>query len=229
MSEQFFTSNGSIFKFPLFDPLVAEHFRKRSSYVDTLLDQIDTGMYADLFGFKKNLVFLDIGANIGLVSAYAAPACKRIVAVEPSPRVFPVLLSMTSSLKNIEAINFALSPTDLECEFFMNDINSTASSTVNTYGKRVMVQGLTLFRILQIYQLEHVDVCKIDAEGAEGESLSNYEIGICAPIIKTYWIEMHNCPKTTWEHKLGTIAGNLARYGYHEMKINGMALTATRA
>src|SRR5207253_3031198 len=71
--------------------IIEEHYAKSSSYVDTLQEQIDNGMYAHLFESKKDLVFLDIGANIGLVSIYAVPFCKRIVAIEPSPEVFKVL------------------------------------------------------------------------------------------------------------------------------------------
>jgi hypothetical protein len=73
-----------------------------------------------------------------------------------------------------------------------------------------------------------VDVCKIDAEGAEGEALNLSQLESASSVIKTYYIETHNCPKTTWEHKLGTLVGNLARCGYSEMKISGMAITATR-
>lgn len=205
--------------------IVDDHYAKPSSYVDTLKEQIDNGMYAHLFEGKKDLVFLDIGANIGLVSAYAYPFCKRIVALEPSPNVYPVLRQMCP---NIETYCVALAPSDGDCEFFVNDVNSTASSTVNTYGTLTKVQGLRLSTILTKYKLDHIDVCKCDAEGAEGESLDYYQIDNAKDIIKTYFIETHNCPKTSWEHKLGTIVGNLARCGYHEMRIDGMAVTATR-
>jgi hypothetical protein len=76
--------------------------------------------------------------------------------------------------------------------------------------------------------LDHVDVCKCDSEGAEGEALSFDQLHQAKDIIKTWFIEVHNCPKTGWEHKLGTIVGNLARCGYTEMKIDGMSITATR-
>lgn len=43
-------------------------------YIETLIDQINNGLYAPLFEGKRDLTFLDIGANLGLVSIYAAPA-----------------------------------------------------------------------------------------------------------------------------------------------------------
>ncbi len=208
--------------------IIEEHYAKPSSYVDTLQEQINNGMYAHLFEGKKDLVFLDIGANIGLVSIYAVPFCKRIVALEPSPDVFPVLQHMTKRYDIIEPYPRALATTDGLCTFFVNDINSTASSSVNTYGHKIEVIGRTLKSILVEYRLDHVDVCKIDAEGAEGESLDFYQLSYAKDIIKTLYIETHNCPLTSWEHKLGTIVGNLARLGYHDMQISGMAITVTR-
>lgn len=102
-------------------------------------------------------------------------------------------------------------------DFYQNDINTTASSTVNTYGTKTTVQGMTLTSILSIHQLESVDVCKIDAEGAEGESLTFEQLEPAASIIKSYYIETHNCPKDTWQEKMGRIVRDLARLGYRRM------------
>jgi FkbM family methyltransferase len=198
------------------------------AYIDNIKSQVASGMYDKLFADRHDLVFLDIGANVGIVSLYAVPYCKRIVAVEPSPSTFEVLQFNTKDYPVIECYQHALATRNDDVEFFVNDINFTASSTVNTYGKRIIVSGMTLVNLLDQGQLMHVDVCKIDAEGAEGESLDYYQIDYAKDIIKTYFIETHNCPKTTWEHKLGTIVGNLARCGYSNMQIDGMAITATR-
>ncbi len=197
-------------------------------YIATLKEQINGGMYDHLFAGKKDLVFLDIGANIGLVSVYAVPYCKRIVAVEPSHDTFRQLQENTRLYPMIECAEAALSPVNSIIEFFVNDLNFTASSTVNTYGSRTMVAGTTLDAILREHGLTHIDVCKIDAEGAEGESLNLSQLEAASSIISTYYIETHNCPKTTWEHKLGTLVGNLARCGYTKQIIDGMAVTATK-
>src|SRR5438552_3109233 len=102
--------------------IIEEHYAKPSSYVDTLQEQIDNGMYAHLFEGKKDLVFLDIGANIGLVSIYAAPYCKRIIAVEPAEDVVPVLRELTWPFPNIEMHICALAPFDGGGTFFVNDL-----------------------------------------------------------------------------------------------------------
>lgn len=221
--------DGSKFQIPMFDPVVAEHFEKQSSLTGTLIDQIEKEkMYAEFFENKKNLTFLDIGTNIGLVSIYASPACSRIVAVEPAPDTFKVLQAMTGQLSNIERARYALTPKDGPHEFFLNDVNTTASSTVNTYGQKTLVEGLTLSSILRIFQLEHVDVCKIDAEGGEGESLTKEELKNAEPIIDNYYIELHNCPKSTWGEKLGRLVNYFSDLKYGTLRINGMALIVTR-
>ncbi len=197
-------------------------------YIYTMKDQIASGIYDHLFVGKKDLVFLDIGANIGLVSVYAVPYCKRIVAVEPSPETFQKLTENTKHYSVIERERVALSGNIGRTEFYVNDQNFTASSTVNTYGDRIEVEGTTLSKLLHDCELEHVDVCKIDAEGAEGDALNMTQLNEVKDKIHTYFIEFHNCPKSSWEHKLGTTVGNLGRLGYHKMTIDGMALTATR-
>lgn len=197
-------------------------------YINTIKDQINGGMYAPLFEGKRDLVFLDIGANIGLVSIYAVPFCKRIVAVEPCPWTFLKLHENTRNYGIIECVEAALSPKDDVVPFFVNDINFTASSTVNTYGQEIAVNGVKLDSLLEMCHLDHVDVCKCDAEGAEGEALDHYQINNAKDIIDQYWIECHNCPKTGWEHKLGTLVGNFARCGYQHMEVNGMALRVWR-
>lgn len=228
-------ASGRVAKLPLFDPVVAHHFASSHSYVDTLLHQINVEkIYERVFSPGPGLyvggqpVLLDIGANIGLVSIYGADTFDRIIALEPAPATFAVLKSMALGFPNIEPVCAALAPTDGPCEFFLNDINSTASSTVNTYGTRLQVQGLTLTSILSIHQLESVDVCKIDAEGAEGESLSFAQLEAAAPIVKSWYVESHNTPTTTWEITLGNMVRDLSRLGYHKQTITGMALWATK-
>jgi FkbM family methyltransferase len=197
-------------------------------YIDTLKDQIKSGIYDHLFEGKSDLVFLDIGANIGLVSIYAVPYCKRIVAVEPCRETYDRLKENTRIYPMIETVQAALTPKDGPHEFFVNDLNFTASSTVNTYGQRIEVQGKTLKTIILENNLTHIDVAKLDCEGAEGEALNLGEMDCASRIIDKWYIEFHNCPKTTWEHKLGTAVGNFARIGYSKMTIDGMSLTASK-
>lgn len=210
----------------MFDPLVAAHFNNPASLTDTLIHQITVDkIYDKLFLGKKDLVFLDIGANIGLVSLYAYDSCSRIVCVEPDPQTFQVLRATTVGYPKIECVNAALTPQDGKHEFFCNWENTTASSTVNTFGRRCEVDGLSLGSVLRVHQLEHIDVVKLDCEGAEGESLTFEELRDAKPIIKSYMAELHNCPRSTWQQKLGCLVSRLSDLGY-TMDVSGMTIYA---
>lgn len=201
-------------------------------YVDTVIDQVNAGIYAPFFEGKHDLTFLDIGANLGFVSIYAAAACKRIEAVEPAPNVWPILNELTRPFNNITCWNVALEDYDGEKQMFINDINFTASSTVNTYGKPCVVPCKKLGTLLKEMQLTHVDVCKVDCEGCEGTALDYYALKYASDIIESFYIECHNCPITTWEYKMGMLVADLSRCGYKEItldnKDNRMAIVATR-
>ncbi len=203
-------------------------FNNPVNHTDYLLNEITNGLYDPLFAGKENLVFLDIGANIGLVSLEATKHCKMIVAVEPAPETFDMLCKMTHKHPEIATFNAALAPENGWVTFYVNDINSTASSTVNTHGTKISVPGFTLNEILKSNFLDHVDICKIDAEGAEGESLTLEQLKLASGIIDSYFIEMHNCPDTTWEHKLATIAGRLSECGYNNMQLTGTSIWAKK-
>ena len=229
MKDHFLRCDGSRFDIPLSDPVVAAHFNNPATLTDHLIDQMgDDSIYAKMFKGKKDLVFLDIGANIGLISLYAAPACKRIVALEPAPDTYRMLRAMTLVDLNIEAHDIALAPRDEKIVFHLNDINPTASSSVNTYGTQIHVNGYKLSSIIGMYGLDHIDVVKCDAEGSEGESLSMIEIMNVALIIDTFYIEFHNCPKSSWEIKMGNTMKNLQLNGYHKFTVDGMTLYATK-
>lgn len=240
MKDSFYRCDGSIFKVPLFDHVVATHFSNQATLTDHLIDQMGmSSIYAKIFGGsvedykfggepKRNLVFLDIGANIGLISLYAAPACKRIVALEPAPDTYKILCAMTVGEPNIETYEIALAPTNDKVEFFLNDLNPTASSTVNTYGTRTFVAGMKLDSMLRVFQLEHIDIVKCDAEGSEGESLSLDQLEIAKDIVDSWYIETHNCPKSSWNDKLGEISKRLLACGYYHITVDGMTLYATK-
>lgn len=223
----FIKANNLELKLPTFDPVVAEYIAKPSSNVPTLLAEInDHEIYATLFNGKKDLTFLDIGANIGLVSIFASAFCRRIVAVEPDPRTFQVLKAVTNGFPVIECFNAALAPKDGACQFFQNDENTTASSSVNTFGTKIEVPGLTLSSILRINQLERVDVCKIDAEGSEELSLNAFELLTAAPIIDCFYIETHNTPSGRWSEIQARLCQTLKYLNYKKQHVHGMRVMA---
>jgi len=212
---------------PMQDPIVAAYVNEPAAIVPALIHQInERQMYDFAFAFRKNMVFLDLGANMGLVSLYASDVSQRIVAVEPAP-VFSVLEKIASYHPVIEPVRVAITKDNGPVDFHVNDVNLTASSVVNTYGETISVQGWTLYSLIREKHLGHVDLCKCDIEGSECEALNLREVTLAKDVIKAYYVEVHNCPSTTWEFKLKELVTTFIRVGYRHMRIIGDALYAS--
>ena len=123
-------------------------------------------------------VILDIGANIGLFTLYAARCAPkaRIVALEPFPATFGRLLTTVRDHhleSRVTCLNYAATGTaGLRT---MRDVptpsqrRSLASPADGSSG--IQVQGKTLEQILEENKLLHVDLLKMDIEGSEYEVL----------------------------------------------------------
>lgn len=221
------TATGRTLALPMTDPVVAQHFSNPNTLTDRLLDQINREKIYD-FAFKvaHDWVMLDIGANVGLVSVYASDVCKRIVALEPTPTQFNVLTRMCWSLKQVEPLELALAGHNGMTEFFLNDVNTTASSASNKYGKSMMVKCTTLASLLTAKKLDYVDFAKVDIEGSETECLTPEQVKECRGRIRSYFVEVHNCPNSTWEWKLGQLVQVFSQTGYTWMRIRGDSIYA---
>lgn len=213
---------------PLSDPVFYAHYNNPAALVPRLIQQINEERIYD-FAFKSanGWTMLDIGANIGLVSVYAAAACSRIIALEPSPQ-FEVLERVTRRFQNIQPDKRALGPRPGTTLFMLNDVNPTASSSAQTYGKPMMVNCINLFSLIQEYRLDRVDFCKVDIEGSETDCLTPYEVERCAGVVKVYFVEVHNCPNSMWEWKMGKLAETFAHAGYRKMRISGDSICASQ-
>lgn len=217
---------GNYMPLPMHDPMVIAHVSNPKALVSRLIEQINTERLYD-FAFKtaKDWTMLDIGANIGLVSLYASPACRRIVSLEPSPQ-FNVLKSLCRDFPNIEPIQMALGPRIGTTMFMLNDENPTASSSVQTYGTPITVECTNLASLIRTHRLGRVDFCKVDIEGSETDCLTPHEVGSLTGVIQSYFVEVHNCPNSSWESKLGKLAETFAHAGYRRMRIRGDSIYA---
>ncbi|SMO59621.1 FkbM family methyltransferase [Fodinibius sediminis] len=120
---------------------------------------------------KDNGVIIDIGANVGAFAIYASQWNKNAVihCFEPNPQVTPLLELNTQDLHNVTRNYIALGDSDGTIALSQHPINTGQSSTshpikggskvdvsVRHSGAAVLEKGVT-----------HIDVLKIDTEGAE--------------------------------------------------------------
>jgi FkbM family methyltransferase len=121
-------------------------------------------------------VIVDAGANIGLASVFYAnkyPAAK-IIAVEPEPLNFEVLLKNTNYYSNIIPVHAALWSENEDLSIFDSGSGETAFQ-IRTWdkttqrGSRRRVSGLTLTKLMKEFDLDYIDLLKVDIEGSEKE------------------------------------------------------------
>ena len=147
----------------------------KNSYLPEILKEMYRDKVYDFyFQGKKDLTVLDIGANIGVFSFYAAEFCKKIYAIEPSEEHFQSLVTMVefNRMENIEPIKAAIA-NKTEKRTFYHNTNTTMYSlnkAVNTLPDDAeRVQCVSLDDLFKNNKIKHVDFMKIDVEGAESE------------------------------------------------------------
>ncbi len=132
---------------------------------------------------KKNLknghVFIDVGANIGLVSLLAGKLVGengKVFSFEPQPEVYNDLQEniKINSLNNILPFNIGLGNENKQMTLFSNlSVNRGASSLIQPSDPsgefKVVINRLDDF--LEKHQIKRVDFVKIDVEGFELEVL----------------------------------------------------------
>jgi FkbM family methyltransferase len=129
-------------------------------------------------------VVLDIGANHGFFTCYAASKGATVYAFEPVPRSYKRLVA------NVERNGFANRVTVVQCavsdsngraELLVSDSKGGGDSTMDPVfakrsgvpvAERITVECKTLASILEEYAIPSIRMCKIDIEGAELALLS---------------------------------------------------------
>jgi FkbM family methyltransferase len=116
-------------------------------------------------------VFLDIGANVGKVSEAVLPNASKIVAVEPDPKTFAILVANLG--QKIQCVEALVGPDGAERTFLFNTISSGSSTSVapgeDPPEHAELVRSTMRSRSLDSLTREYgrPDLIKIDVEGGE--------------------------------------------------------------
>ncbi|PDW00164.1 hypothetical protein A9Q02_21980 [Candidatus Chloroploca asiatica] len=142
-------------------------------------DEIFVRRVYDLQSVRPLQVIVDAGANIGLAARYFAEHHPhvRILAIEPAAANFGQLYKNVSACSQITPIQAALWHIDSELDL-TNPVGRHGAFRVwNTASHSVPVQErvptMTIPNLLANYNLERIDLLKIDIEGAEVELFAN--------------------------------------------------------
>uniref|UniRef100_A0A6M3J2X3 Putative methyltransferase n=1 Tax=viral metagenome TaxID=1070528 RepID=A0A6M3J2X3_9ZZZZ len=175
------------------------------------------GVYIDILNQRKDMVIVDVGANIGITADHFRKVARVVYAIEPSPEHFAALKKNKEFNKwdNVEILNIALADKNGEMEFSQNDKNRTMNSLtvgenlgndswkiktekglvgqINAKGYqdfiKVKTQSMDTF-----FEENKIDVCdfmKFDTEGAEDLILRSEGFKKVANRIKAIEVEFH--------------------------------------
>ncbi|MBD1163512.1 FkbM family methyltransferase [Pelagibacterales bacterium SAG-MED11] len=183
--------------------------------VRTLLSkEPDTIQWIDNFDKNKEIIFWDIGANIGLFSIYSAQKHKgkiKVIAFEPSSSNLRVLtrnISMNNFSNKIFVNQIAL--TNKKNVFLdMNEPDFIEGSSLNTFGEKFNFEGenflakqkykifgTTIDTMIDESYLDIPDYIKIDVDGLEHLILEGGDKVFKNKKIKSVLIEVNENFKT---------------------------------
>ncbi len=132
---------------------------------------------------KENPVILDIGANVGLFTKAfmkAPNTPKKIIAIEPSFYVFSILLNITATMPLVRCRKVALSHknaiVDLKTPLKKSGSLRVGLSHIGKADNQQVfvetVEAKRLDDVLTDEKVEHVDIIKLDVEGAEEQVIA---------------------------------------------------------
>ena len=159
-----------------------------SNYNEFFVDKI----YSHLDVQSLDVVF-DIGANVGLWTEWILRQnASRVYCFEPNRVALEVLRRLHGGKENVEIIDKAVDSEVRTIEFFYSDSNSLISATEKhgELNKSYEVSTITIADAIQKYGVKHIDLIKMDIEGAEFKIFESLDDSIYE-ITDAFLIEFH--------------------------------------
>lgn len=153
------------------------------------------GVYVDIFNTKSDMVVVDVGANIGVVTQFMRKYCKKLYAIEPSTQHFEALKKNKEFNKwdNVEVFNMAIADKNGKMTLNLNESNRTCHSLTLDYGQGgEKVKTMAMDTFFKENNIEKCDFMKFDVEGAEDLILRSPGFKSVAKKITAIEIEFHH-------------------------------------
>jgi len=132
-------------------------------------EQFETEIFKQ--SLRKDMVVVDIGANIGYYTLIAAAESKQVIAFEPDVDNYQLLINNIekNGLQNISAYQLAVGEKKGKISFFVNQDNFGDRRIYNfdESGSKTEVDVVSLDEFILENNLPKIDLLKIDIEGAE--------------------------------------------------------------
>jgi FkbM family methyltransferase len=138
-------------------------------------------------------VVIDAGANIGLFTVMMANRYPQalIIAIEPDEENFELLRDNCKPYRNVELVKAALwykqEPLVLanpEADHWARQVESSQKGASN------LVDAVTVSSVLEDFKIQHIDIFKIDIEGAEAQILQHGDLSWVSTV-RELLMELH--------------------------------------
>ncbi len=220
-----------------------KHWRSPMEHAETILQQINNGMYSRWFEGKSGMTVIDFGANVGLTSLYFLPACKELHCVEPTPSHYKLLTQTIGVPADYQlkesTITFAKSGTKRvihDTALGEKEDLVTFATGHSTENKITSPDGWGQGKInVQAKPISYfvdkagdiVDFCKVDIEGFEIKALTLDELKKVAGKVKTFFVEIHPAYNGGIDENREELTVRFMQAGYQVEKIDYQTIVAT--
>lgn len=142
-------------------------------------ENVARGVATHLYGLKPHGVVVDIGAHIGSFCIPASKVADKVIAFEPSPDNYKVLLkNIQANDVSVEVHNVALGvPGERDLHFYQRNTGMTTLFPQKRDNQKIESTKKDTVTVISLDEalkdIDVVDVMKIDCEGGEYEFLPN--------------------------------------------------------
>lgn len=137
---------------------------------------------------------IDGGGNIGLTACYFATKYSKaiIVSIEPDSENFKMMQVNCSQYTNIKMLQNGIWKKNTNLKIADSHAGNNAFTVVETdYETPDTLKAVTIQHIMELYDMHHIDILKLDIEGSEKEVFEeNFETWL--PKTKVLIIELHD-------------------------------------
>ena len=183
----------------------------------------DEGIYDDMDVHNRDVVF-DIGANIGLWTAYILErGAKKVYSFEPNKLAISQLENNFKDNEKVVIVPKGIYHEHTKIPFYVDEGNSLISSVVNGDNKVLAyeIDTLTIEDVLEQYNIDKIDLLKMDIEGAEFDIFDNVTVETMDKI-DSLLIEYHDFYFPDGTHKVDHLVLELENFGFHITRPSGV-------
>ncbi len=187
---------------------------------------------------KEGDIVVDIGANIGMFSAYALErGASKVFSIEPDSKTFGYLSSNLKDFKKATLIKNGVSSNDEILKFYSSSVSSISSShrkgtnadledQKDQTAEETAIHCLSPKTLFERYQISKIDILKIDCEGSEFGFFESLDEDFLKNNISKIFCEVHAFAGTQKDYET-KIKAKLIKCGFEVKEDSNLTLNPT--